>query len=156
MAEFLKSNTTLVELVLSNTRMTTSSAKKLLPALQENSHLQHLDLSHNWLNDSTAPVVIDVLRANSSLYTLDLSGNKSMKVTTGGRYLGWDSENRCSKRSPVVDGSRMQIIKGALFDTSSLQVSWFGQVPSNLRVTFKAHDSLINCRRSRTPITSVQ
>ena len=123
MAEFLKTNTTLVELVLSNNRMTTSSAKKLFPALQENSSLQHLDLSHNWFNDSTAPVIIDALRGNSSLYTLDLSGNKSMKVSHGGRYLGWDSENECFKRSPVEDGSRMLIIKGALFNTSSLQAS---------------------------------
>mmetsp|Transcript_30684 Transcript_30684/g.73029 ORF Transcript_30684/g.73029 Transcript_30684/m.73029 type:complete len:342 (+) Transcript_30684:425-1450(+) len=122
MAELLKTNTTLIELVLSNNRMTTASAKKILPALKDNSSLQHLDLSNNWFNDdSTSPIIIDVLRGNSSLFTLDLSGNKSMKANHGGRYLGWDFENRCSKRSPVVDGSRMLIIKGALFDTSSLQ-----------------------------------
>lgn len=121
MAELLKTNTTLIELVLSNNRMTTASAKKILPALKDNSSLQHLDLSNNWFNDdSTAPIVIDALRGNSSLFTLDLSGNKSMKVQHRGRYR-WDSENGCYKRSPVVNGSRMLIIKGALFDTSSLE-----------------------------------
>ena len=79
--------------------------------------MQHLDLSRNWLSDAVAPVVIDVLKNNSTLLSFDLSGNKSLKGARGGQR-SWRNN---WEKTPQQDRGRAEIVKGALFDTTSLE-----------------------------------
>ena len=119
MAKFLeKADSSLVTLILSKNNMTSKGANVLLPALKENTSLQHLDLSRNWLGNEVAPAVINLLKNNSTLLSLDLSGNKSMKTQSGGRRI-W--QNGGWERTPTQDRGRAEIVKGALFDITSLE-----------------------------------
>lgn len=121
MAKFLeKADSSLVTLILSKNNMTSKGANVLLPALKENTSLQHLDLSRNWLGNEVAPAVIDLLKNNSTLLSFDLSGNKSMKTTSGGgrRYV---RATQSWEKIPKQDRGRAEIVKGALFDATSLE-----------------------------------
>lgn len=99
----------------------------MLPALKTNTSLQILDMSRNWLNDKCAPAVIDMLLNNTTLLSLDLSKNKSLRAS----YLGegqrsrWqynENEEGESRWTYVArDGGRAKIVKGGLFDLTSLE-----------------------------------
>ncbi|EJK58206.1 hypothetical protein THAOC_21690 [Thalassiosira oceanica] len=119
MADFLSANSSLVALNLSRNRMSTKAANVIIPVLKENTTLEHLDLSRNSLNNSVAPVVVDLLKANTTLLALDISGNKSMTIrSTGIKYthdgIQWHGED-----VPVVEGAKIEIVRDALFDTTS-------------------------------------
>ena len=102
MASFLEEpSCNLVSLIMSNNHLTTKGINALLPALKKNTSLQQLDLSSNWLNNQCAPAVIDMLLNNSTLLNLNLYNNKSLKARK--------------------DGGKPKIVKGALFDVSSLE-----------------------------------
>ena len=115
----------LSSLNLSSNRLTSASAKVILPALTENSTLLHLDLSNNSLGEPAVPYIISMLQQNSTLRTLDIMGNSSIKIQSGGRYdyssyyAGGDWSNLT--RKPVVPRGKMEIEQKALFDTTSLQ-----------------------------------
>ena len=128
MAKFLtEADTSLTTLVMTKNNMTTKGANVLLPALKDNTTLQHLDLSRNWLNDAVAPAVIDALKNNSTLLSFDLSGNKSLRTYQRGGRSRWQYVRVAGRRwqhnkvEEQRDGGRAQIVKGALFDTTSLQ-----------------------------------
>ena len=100
-----------------------------MPALKVNTSLQNLDLSSNWINDNCAPAVIDMLLNNTTLLNLDLSKNKSLKVrhrVRGQRRRRWhrhdnDDEESEEPEPTTRDGGKVKIVKGALFDLSSLE-----------------------------------
>ena len=131
MARFLENpGCSLVSLIMSNNNFTTKGLHALLPALKVNTSLQNLDLSSNWINDNCAPAVIDMLLNNTTLLNLDLSKNKSLKVrhrVRGQRRRRWhrhDNDNDESEEpdEPTTrDGGKVKIVKGALFDLSSLE-----------------------------------
>eukprot|EP00984_Skeletonema_dohrnii_P031584 scaffold24220_cov75-Skeletonema_dohrnii-CCMP3373.AAC.2 len=112
---------------MSNNHLTTKGANALIPTLKKNTSLQHLDLSSNWLNDQCAPAVIDMLLNNSTLLSLNLSKNKSLKASyleKGSRYRWeYDENEESGSRWKYVakDGGRAKIVKGALFDLTSLE-----------------------------------
>eukprot|EP00985_Skeletonema_marinoi_P006169 scaffold2682_cov90-Skeletonema_marinoi.AAC.2 len=116
MASFLESaKCKLITLIMSNNHLTTKGVNVLLPALKKNATLKELDLSRNWLTDQCVPAVVDMLRSNSTLLKFYLTGNKSLKtVEKRGRRRWW------AESTPHVDGGRAKIVKGALFDTTSL------------------------------------
>lgn len=118
-AKFLGKDSSLVSLVLTNNHLTAKGVAHLLPVLKENNTLQHLDLRSNWLNDSIAPLVIDVLGSNITLTSLDLSGNKSLTAVREERtrYSWWGNR---SWTIPRREGGRFTIVKGALFNTTSI------------------------------------
>ena len=117
MASFIESDDCKVKtLIMSGNRLTTKGCDVLVPSLKKNTTLQTLDLSNNWLSDQCCPTIVDMLRNNSTLLEFDLTGNKSLKtVEKKGRYI-WSTRERI----PHVDGGRAKIVKGALFDTTSL------------------------------------
>ena len=126
MASFLESeDCKLITLIMSNNHLTSKGTNVLLPALKKNTTLQQLDLSRNWLNDKCCPAVIDMLRNNSTLLRFDLTGNKSLKTVQQRARRRWGYVDGQfgfdeSRSSPQVDGGRAKIVKGALFDTASL------------------------------------
>jgi hypothetical protein len=113
---FQKAESKLVTLILAKNRMTTKAANILLPAIKEHTTIKHLDLSENSLSDAVAPAVIDLLKDNPHLLTLDMRGNNSLRVQSGGRQI-W----RTGEEVPKRDRGGAEIVKGALFDTTSLQ-----------------------------------
>ena len=117
MASFIESDECkLITLIMTNAHLTSKGGAALLPSLKKNTTLQELDLSKNWLSDQVCPVVIDMLKNNSTLLKFDLRGNKSLKtVEKSERYI-WSTRETI----PHVDGGRAKIVKGALFDTTSL------------------------------------
>ena len=126
MAHFLEAaDCKLVTLIMSHNHLTTKGANSLLPALKKNTTLQQLDLSHNWLTDQCVPAVVDMLQNNSTLLKFDLTGNKSLKTVEKRAVLSWGRvDGRLqfdeSQSTRHVDGGRAKIVKGALFDTTSL------------------------------------
>ena len=120
MAKFLGwADCNLVSLILSSNHLTTKGFSVLLPAMKNNTILQHLDLSSNWLNDGIAPLMVDLLGSNRTLRSIDLIGNKSLtKLREERRRYSWYA-NR-SWTIPRREGGRYAIVKGALFDTTSL------------------------------------
>lgn len=119
MAKFLEADCNLVSLIMSSNHLTTKGASVLLPATKKNTSLHHLDLSFNWLNDGIAPLMVDLLGNNRTLRSIDLSGNKSLtKLREERRRYSWYA-NR-SWTIPRREGGRYAIVKGALFDTTSL------------------------------------
>jgi len=128
MSKFLEEpDCKLVSLIMSNNHLTTKGANELIPTLKKNTSLQHLDLSSNWLNDQCAPAVIDMLLNNSTLLSLNLSKNKSLKASylEKGSRSRWeyDENEESGSRWKYVakDGGRAKIVKGALFDLTSLE-----------------------------------
>eukprot|EP00956_Cyclotella_meneghiniana_P038862 scaffold161261_cov64-Cyclotella_meneghiniana.AAC.1 len=113
---FEKVESQLISLNLSNNKMKTAAADLLLPAIKNHTSLEHLDLSQNWLNDSIAESVVNLLANNTDLLTLNLSGNNNLKLQSGGRRV-W----RTGQRVPIVPRAGAQILKAALFDTTSLK-----------------------------------
>ncbi|KAL9178656.1 hypothetical protein ACHAXT_001994 [Thalassiosira profunda] len=108
-------------LILSNNHLTTKGANHILPALKENESLEELDLSGNWLNDAVAPAVVDLLQNNSTLLSLDLQGNKSLK-NNAKEQRRWRGHGQGYETiRPAEDRGKAEIVKGALFDTTSLQ-----------------------------------
>ena len=123
MASFLESaECKLITLIMSNNHLTTKGANAFLPALKKNTTLQQLDLSRNWLNDQCWHAVVDMLRNNSTLFKFDLTGNKSLKTVEKKkvRRLRYQEGRYTYDETPHVDGGRAKIVKGALFDTTSL------------------------------------
>ena len=118
-AKFLEKDSTLFSLIMTNNHLTSKGVAHLLPVLKENTTLKHLDLSSNWLNDGIAPLVIDVLGNNITLTRLDLSGNKSLTAVREERtrYSWWGNR---SWTIPRREGGRFAIVKGALFNTTSI------------------------------------
>ena len=119
LAKFLESDCNLVSLIMSNNHLTQKGANVLLPVLKGNTSLKHLDLSCNWLNDSIVPLVVALLGKNSTLASFDLSGNKSLTtVREEKRRFSWYTNRVWTV--PRREGGRHAIVKGALFDTTSI------------------------------------
>ncbi|KAL9178574.1 hypothetical protein ACHAXT_001912 [Thalassiosira profunda] len=119
-AKFLEhADCSLETLILSNNHLTTKGANHILPALKANESLEELDLSCNWLSDAVAPAVVDLLRNNSTLLSLDLTGNKSLKSNKKERRR-WRHGQLVTTR-PAQERGKADIVKGALFDTTSLE-----------------------------------
>ena len=113
---FEKAESQLVSLNLSKNKMKTAAADLLLPAIKNHTSLEHLDLSQNWLNDSIAESVVNLLANNTDLVTLNLSGNNNLKLQSGGHRIWWTGQN-----VPLVPRAGTQILKAAIFDTTSLK-----------------------------------
>lgn len=80
LAEELKTNNVLEELVLAGNWIGPSGAIALADALAENKHLHSLDLSNNNLNDEGASAIAEALRRNRVLEHLNLGrGNITSK-----------------------------------------------------------------------------
>jgi hypothetical protein len=121
MAKFFeKAESRLISLNLSKNRISTNAASILLPAIKEHTSIQHLDLSDNRLNDDVVSTIVDLLERNSNLLSLDLAGNKSLKGDVRERHV-WDWRERSYKVIPGYENGRSRIVKGALFDTTSLE-----------------------------------
>jgi len=73
-------------------------AALLMGALKRNTNLAHLNLGHNSFTKASVPCIVDALKNNSTLLTLDLTDNK-IKPKSGGRK---------------------ELVKNALFDSTSL------------------------------------
>lgn len=78
-------------------------------------------ISGNWLNDAVAPAVVDLLQNNSTLLSLDLQGNKSLKNNAKERRRWRGHGQGYETIRPAEDRGKAEIVKGALFDTTSLQ-----------------------------------
>ena len=73
------------------------------------------------MNDAVAPAVVDLLQNNSTLLSLDLQGNKSLKVNAKTRYRYRHGHGYETIHPTQVELGKAAIVKGALFDTTSLQ-----------------------------------
>ncbi len=76
LAEGLKVNSTLEELMLSHCRLGTKGTVRLVKALRGNSTLWKLNIGHNRISDRGANAIWRVLKKNETLYHLNLNGNK--------------------------------------------------------------------------------
>jgi len=74
--EYLKTNSTLVELNINENNLGDEGAKALAEGLKANKTLKSLDLSLNYIGDEGAKAIAAMLDVNKTLTSLTISGNE--------------------------------------------------------------------------------
>ena len=94
------------------------------------------------MNDGVAPFVIDMLKNNSTLLEFDLTDNKSLKSvrkeSTRIRWA-WAQGRRTERTIPRRDGGKFEIVRGALFDTTSFEAIANCNHTAALKMTGRNH-----------------
>ena len=80
LAEALKTNTTLTDIILDNNKIGDEGAKAIAEALKTNTTLINLKLSTNIIGDEGANALAEALKTNTTT-KLNLDNNRSSKLS---------------------------------------------------------------------------
>merc|ERR1712190_2001 len=106
--EFLKTNTTLLQLNLNENNLGSPGAICIAKGMMENKTLKALDLSLNYIDDEGGQVIKEMLEKNTTLEQLGMSGNEikdydlrydvRQRAPKSGRYALW------AAKGPSIEG----------------------------------------------------